>query len=710
MKFTDLRHDLDRTPGTAAACRRPAAVSAALWLLLLSLCLAGCSGGGGQRSLQPGATPGSPLAAPQTIAPALNVRGSSYTEADLVAVGADYSGAMPQQGIADDGTQLLFSPSGMDFAAASYAIYVFDIEGYDRNAQIRHSWSVAPQSGLLWLGLAHWDAGRWDMYNGDAAAPLNLATLAPYIRSDGLLLLAVFCLGTAPATLDELRIGSPPPVASLTASPASGFAPYTSQLDASASSDPDGAIVKYEWDLDGDGSFELASGMVAEQQIAMPQAGALNAGLRVTDNSGVSTVKRVMLRAFSEWIHSWGGGEQEWLTGSAYDGADGLYFAGHTYSFGAGLSDMLLLKYNLAGELQWARTWGEQETDYAVGIGITSGGEIVIGGGSWDGGSSDMAVVAFSPEGNLLWDYGYRLGTQSTHLTDLAVYGNDIFLCGYIDYAVNQTYNVGRVLSLEAGGAVRWRQRYESALKDCRLNALDVHSTALGSPQVHLAGASGSDVLYLRLAAASGELSLARSASPGLFDEAFGLLASGALSTEIWLTGTSRIGPPPNTNALLLQYTGDPVSLAWDADVDDYGLSIARDGQGRLLLAGSSNSFSSVFDALLLRYTAGGALEYAQRLGLGSSQTSLSGELAVLGGLAVLGCGYSAQAAGQAWNPASGVSLPQDTSWQDAGGSLSTEVVAVTQRNGTVSTPASAVLDGGGGDDHDALLVLRELP
>lgn len=51
-----------------------------------------------------------------------------------------------------------------------------------------------------------------------------------------------------------------PPVAVLVADPATGPAPLTSALDASTSHDPDGSVVGYEWDLDGNGSFETEGG------------------------------------------------------------------------------------------------------------------------------------------------------------------------------------------------------------------------------------------------------------------------------------------------------------------------------------------------------------------------------------------------------------------------------------------------------------------
>src|SRR5207249_229769 len=66
--------------------------------------------------------------------------------------------------------------------------------------------------------------------------------------------------GDTSTTTASLTISNAPPVAAFTASnanPAPG-APVT--FDASSSSDPDGTIAHYQWDLDGNGTFETDTG------------------------------------------------------------------------------------------------------------------------------------------------------------------------------------------------------------------------------------------------------------------------------------------------------------------------------------------------------------------------------------------------------------------------------------------------------------------
>jgi PKD repeat protein len=79
---------------------------------------------------------------------------------------------------------------------------------------------------------------------------------------------------------------SQPPLASFTASPNPVASGAQVNFDASGSSDPDGSIVKYEWDLDGNGSYETDTGTTASAAKSYATAGERTIGLRVTDDTG----------------------------------------------------------------------------------------------------------------------------------------------------------------------------------------------------------------------------------------------------------------------------------------------------------------------------------------------------------------------------------------------------------------------------------------
>ncbi len=89
-----------------------------------------------------------------------------------------------------------------------------------------------------------------------------------------------------------IQVGSALPTASLRVSPAAPVAGQPVTFDGSGSSDTDGTIANYEWDLDGDGIFEV-SGPAPTTSRTYTAAGTFNARLRVTDSDGTKgTVTR----------------------------------------------------------------------------------------------------------------------------------------------------------------------------------------------------------------------------------------------------------------------------------------------------------------------------------------------------------------------------------------------------------------------------------
>lgn len=92
-------------------------------------------------------------------------------------------------------------------------------------------------------------------------------------------------VNTGGVTVEVNIAGNAEPAADVTATPASGDIPLAVAFDASGSSDADGSIVRYDWDFDGDGNFELYDGGAAPSW-TYTSAGDYNAAVRVSDDDG----------------------------------------------------------------------------------------------------------------------------------------------------------------------------------------------------------------------------------------------------------------------------------------------------------------------------------------------------------------------------------------------------------------------------------------
>ncbi len=107
--------------------------------------------------------------------------------------------------------------------------------------------------------------------------------------------------GATATTTRTLTVQNRAPTASFTLTPNPATAGTAVIFDATGSTDPDGTIAKYEWDLDGNGTYETSTGTTPTTTKTYATAATLNIGLRVTDNSGATATSTKALTVRSAY-------------------------------------------------------------------------------------------------------------------------------------------------------------------------------------------------------------------------------------------------------------------------------------------------------------------------------------------------------------------------------------------------------------------------
>jgi PKD repeat protein len=112
----------------------------------------------------------------------------------------------------------------------------------------------------------------------------------------------VNCDDGDPSTFDFCDSGSGcyhvannPPVADFTATPNPASVSETVQFDASESWDPEGYVITFQWDWEGDGTWDTGAGVNPLATHAYDTAGYYSATLKVTDEQGMFATLTIII-------------------------------------------------------------------------------------------------------------------------------------------------------------------------------------------------------------------------------------------------------------------------------------------------------------------------------------------------------------------------------------------------------------------------------
>ncbi len=179
-----------------------------------------------------------------------------------------------------------------------------------------------------------------------------------------------------------------------------------------------------------------------------------------------------------QWAKTYGGtGYDEAF--SVQQTSDGGYIvAGTTNSFGAGNQDILLIKTNAFGNVQWAKTYGEAGNDVAYSVQQTSGGGYIVAGttNSFGAGGGDILLIKTNASGNLQWAKTYG-GTNWDYASSVQQTSDG----GYIVAGTTNSFGAGGddafLVKIDTFGNLQWVRTYGGTGSDA---AFSVQQTSDG--------------------------------------------------------------------------------------------------------------------------------------------------------------------------------------------------------------------------------------
>ena len=157
-----------------------------------------------------------------------------------------------------------------------------------------------------------------------------------------------------------------------------------------------GGITSWEWDF-GDGSTTT----MPNPSHTYTDPGTYTVSLTVSGPGGSDTETKIDFVSVGEyqWEKTFGGADYD-SGRSVQQTSDGGYIiAGSTESFGAGLSDVYLIKTDANGNALWEKTFGGSGTDWGASVQQTVDGGYIIAGrtDSFGAGADDLYLIYYKP-------------------------------------------------------------------------------------------------------------------------------------------------------------------------------------------------------------------------------------------------------------------------------------------------------------------------
>lgn len=270
-----------------------------------------------------------------------------------------------------------------------------------------------------------------------------------------------------------------------------------------------------------------------------------------------------------QWFHSWGEDGSECGHDIVVDDSGNVYVGGVTSNAGQDFAG-LILKYNAAGDFQWARTLATGIEEHVRSLCLDSDGNVYATGLTYladSGTKQNVLLVKFNGDGDDIWQRSWG-GDDQDWGNAIACDGNDgLYVCGRVDF------RDGLILKYTTAGDLVWAK-------------------AWGGIQM--------DEFY------------------GISVDDFG---------DVYVTGGVRSVGNENPELALLKVSPDGELLferAWGSERNEYGQSVVVDRTGDICLAGTYFPQGQDFDdSLVIRCDAQGNLLWSSSWGLGGEESSM---------------------------------------------------------------------------------------
>lgn len=318
------------------------------------------------------------------------------------------------------------------------------------------------------------------------------------------------------------------------------------------------------------------------------------------------------------WTKTYGGDATD-IGASIQQTFEGGYIVcGYTESFGAGEADVWLLKTDSLGDTLWTQTYGGTKADIGWWIRQTSDSGYIVAGAtqSFGAGSSDVWLIKTKANGDTIWTKTYG-GTNNDNAKSVQVTVEG----GYIVCGASSSFNPGAdndvyLIKTDSHGDTLWTKTFGGLGEDAGLEVQqtrDYGYIIVGETQNIPAG----DIdVYVIKTDSLGNIDWTKQYGKGYDDKAYSVHE---LAEEGYIIAGYTVWPSLGADIWLikLDINGDSLWVKQYGDTgDEEGGSVFQTTDGGYIICGYSNSYETNYDAVyLIRADSLGAIIWTKTVG-----------------------------------------------------------------------------------------------
>jgi hypothetical protein len=230
-------------------------------------------------------------------------------------------------------------------------------------------------------------------------------------------------------------------------------------------------------------------------------------------NSDVWLVK-VLPTGFPRWTKTFGGpGVDLGLCLRETKPDQGLIIAGYTDSYGAGGYDCYLIKTDSTGTAQWSKTYGGADWDMAYSVSLTSDGGYILTGGtySYGAGDEDVYLIKINANGDTLWTKTFGGKKQDEGRSVKQTMDGGYIIVGTTKSFRDTVNGDAYIIRTDPNGNMLWQKSYGGTFTDDAHDIIEFADSTLyfvGGSYSYCQGSPGSneDVITGKLASTGDSL------------------------------------------------------------------------------------------------------------------------------------------------------------------------------------------------------------